>query len=174
MKQGGAPFVRTYDLGDLGRAGDRIAVALKESDRKRLAEWAEIESVVAFEATVELKRISANRFGYHARLSSDIVQSCVVTLEPVRSHIEREFSRELHLVDHGRHEGEAMTLAAADDEAPEDIESRDFDLAGPLLEEFSLAIEPYPRAPGVTFESPAEEVAAESPFAALRSLKTRG
>ena len=176
MKHGATAFVRTYDLGDLGRAGDQVAIALKESDRKRLAEWAELESVEAFEATVDLKRISANRFGYHARLSSDIVQSCVVTLEPVRSHIEREFSRDLHLVGVRHHEpyGEALTLAAADDEAPEEIDSPDFDLAGPLLEEFSLAIDPYPRAPGVKFESPAAEVAPESPFAALKSLKTRG
>jgi len=68
----------------------------------------------------------------------------------------------------------SLTLAAAEDEAPEEIESLDYDLAGPLLEELSLAIDPYPRAPGVTFESPADETrSAEGPFAALKSLKER-
>jgi len=176
MKRADVPFARIYDLGDLGRAGDTIAIALKDADRKRLAAWAEVESVTSFQATVDLTRISANRFGYRAHLTSDVVQSCVVTLEPVRSHIVRDFSRELHLADHRHHEPrtEALTLAAAEDEAPEEIESLDYDLAGPLLEELSLAIDPYPRAPGVTFESPADETrSAEGPFAALKSLKER-
>jgi len=176
MKHDEPPFVRIYDLGDLGRAGDVVAIALKDSDLKRLAQWAELDTVTSFEAVVDLKRISANRFGYNARLSSEIVQSCVVTLEPVRSRIDREFTRELHLVDHRHREakGEALTLAAADDEAPEEIESLDYDIVGPLLEEFSLAIDPYPRAPGVTFESPADKAPIEGPFAALKALKQRG
>jgi uncharacterized metal-binding protein YceD (DUF177 family) len=171
------PFERVYDLGGLGRAGDGLTIALNEESRARLAKWADIEAVDKYEAAVSLRRLSANRFEYQARLVADIVQSCVVTLEPVNSHIEREFSRELHFQEHSpRSEphAEALTIAAADDEAPEEIESLEFDVAKPLLEEFCLSIDPYPRAPGVAFAPPAtHEPASESPFAALKSLKVR-
>ena len=45
----------------------------------------------------------------------------------------------------------------------------------PLLEEFVLAIDPYPRAPGVEFAAPVDaEPRPESPFAVLKALKDRG
>jgi hypothetical protein len=173
----GPPFERIYDLGDLGRAGDAVTIALNEECRARVAKWANIEAVETFEATIDLRRLSTNRFECQARLKADIVQSCVVTLEPVHSHIVREFIRELHFQEHKpRNEprSEVLTIAATDDESPEGIDSLEFDLARPLLEEFCLSIDPYPRAPGVAFAPPAgEEPAPESPFAALKSLKVR-
>jgi hypothetical protein len=100
----------------------------------------------------------------------------VVTLEPVRAHLEGAFSRDLHLTRVSRHavpEIEALAPGAGEDDAPEEITSTNYDVAGPLLEEFSLMIDPYPRAPGAAFES--AEGAGEqpdNPFAVLKSLKT--
>jgi hypothetical protein len=71
--------------------------------------------------------------------------------------------------------GGAVTLDAADDDAPEEIERSRYDVAGPLLEEFVLAIDPYPRSPGVAFELPeTESIKPESPFAVLSRLKREG
>jgi uncharacterized metal-binding protein YceD (DUF177 family) len=68
-----------------------------------------------------------------------------------------------------------LSPSAGDDAVPEEIESPRFDLAAPVLEEFLLAINPYPRAPGVVFEAPAEaEEKPESPFAVLKGLKRGG
>src|SRR5437899_2411473 len=123
MKEREAPLVRNYHLGDLGRAGDRVAIVLAPPDLWSLAKWADLEAVSRFEATIDLTKISSNRFGYQASLICDAVQSCVVTLEPVHSHIEREFGRELHFVDRKARidlRSEVLTLAAADDEAPEE------------------------------------------------------
>ena len=59
------------------------------------------------------------------------------------------------------------------DEAPEDITSLHYDLAGPLLEEFVLEIEPYPRAEGVAYVPPDDPGdKPENPFAALKGLKS--
>jgi hypothetical protein len=177
MRHREPPFDRFYNLGDLGRAGDSVTIVLNEESRARLAKWAEVVAVGKLEATVDLKKLSTNRFEYRARLEADAVQSCVVTLEPVHSHIAREFSRELHFAEHApRREPrpEALTITAADDDAPEEIDSLEFDLAKPLLEEFSLALDPYPRAVGVAFTPPkSREQPSESPFAALKVLKVR-
>jgi uncharacterized metal-binding protein YceD (DUF177 family) len=70
-------------------------------------------------------------------------------------------------------EVEAVAPGAGEDDAPEEITSPNYDLAGPLLEEFSLAIDPYPRAPGAAFESAdGEGEQPDNPFAVLKSLKT--
>ena len=48
------------------------------------------------------------------------------------------------------------------------------DLAAPLLEELTLALDPYPRAPGVAFAALKDEAApTANPFAVLAKLKAR-
>ncbi len=111
----------------------------------------------AFGSTVRLRKHSATRFALDAVLEADIVQDCVVTLEPVRTHIERPFHRELHLAESIRlkpNESIPLTASAGDDDVPEEIDSLTYDLAAPLLEELVLAIDPYPRAPGVNLPCP--------------------
>ncbi len=170
-----APIERIYNLAELSEAGYETVIAPDAAHLAMLAKFAGVEAVTAFEAKIELRRLSQNRFTYEAELTAEIVQSCVVTLEPVRTHIERAFHRALHLVQaaHGRVPKEAIiSPASAADDEPEDIDSTRYDLAAPLLEEFVLAIDPYPRAPGVAFETQDEPGARpESPFAVLKKLK---
>ena len=167
------PIKRLFDLADLSDAGHDAMIVATPVELVRIAEWEGVEAVVHFEGKVTLVRKSQARFAYKASLKAEIVQNCVVTLEPVTSRIAREFTRSLHYVPgHVAEQGGALTLAAGDDDSQEDIGSLRFDLAGPLLEEFSLAVDPYPRAPGVTFEPPVEGAdVPESPFAVLKSLK---
>ncbi|HEV2560705.1 MAG TPA: hypothetical protein VGT78_01060 [Rhizomicrobium sp.] len=170
------PIERIYDLTKLSEAGDEIQIKASGDDLTRLAQWAELLRVERFESSVSLRKISPTRFAYDAVLTADIVQACVVTLEPVRSHIARSFARELHYTPKRHAEPEmVLTLAAGDEDAPDEIASTRYDLAGPLLEEFSLSIDPYPRAPGVAFALPVEEEPKpESPFAVLKRLKGEG
>jgi len=170
------PLQHFYDLADLSEAGAEVVVSAKPADLPALAKWAGVDAVERFEGRVELRKLPAHRFAYDAALTADIVQSCVVTLEPVRSHLERNVSRILHLSKTPRRSAEPEPVwSPADDEGPEEIQSPRYDLAAPLLEEFVLSIDPYPRAPGVAFEPPADRVEpAESPFAALKVLKKPG
>ena len=171
------PFERPYDLSDLGRAGADVSVSLSDKERERLAHWAGVDAVESFAATVSLRKNSPTRYTFSAKLDASIVQSCVVTLGPVRSRIERDVLRELLLASPVRRAlpKDALPPApAVDDELTEEIESLSYDLAAPLLEELSLAINPYPRAPGVAFEAPKDsEAKREGPFAALKALKGR-
>jgi len=101
----------------------------------------------------------------------------VVATTEIEARIEREVPRELLLASPVRRALPKDALPPApsvDDELTEEIGSLTYDLAAPLLEEFSLAIDPYPRAPGVAFEPPKDsEAKREGPFAALKALKGR-
>lgn len=176
------PIRHFYDLSDLSEAGDEVRVAATADELPALADWFDVEAVEHLEAVVTLTRKGRHRFLYEAVLTADLVQSCVVSLEPVRSHHELHFSRDLHVRPRpSRHraveeeKGGILTLAAGEDEVPEELDSSRYDLAAPLLEELSLDIDLYPRAEGVEFEAPKDGNPEEQgPFAALTRLKRGG
>ncbi|MDE1937575.1 MAG: hypothetical protein KGI68_01020 [Alphaproteobacteria bacterium] len=175
MNEQAPPMSHVFDLGDLSQAGSQVAVAAHDDELGPLARWANVDAVRAFTADVELRRVSQNRFAFEAELNADILQSCIVTLEPLETHITRHIARELHYVPRPHADDGELTLAAGDDEVPEEISSLDYDLAGPVLEEFVLAIDLYPRKEGVAFEPPKEQAETpQSPFAVLKSLKQGG
>ena len=169
-----APFSSIYDLSDLSDAGVEITLTPTVEQRAKLAQWADVDAVEAFTAHVTLHRRSANRFAYEARLAADIVQSCVVTLDPVPAHLDVNIERMLHLTKLPRSARIAEhELAPGADEGPEEIQDPHYDIAAPVLEEFVLAIDPYPRAAGVVFEAPPDPEPRDSPFAILKPLKDR-
>jgi uncharacterized metal-binding protein YceD (DUF177 family) len=170
------PLSNILDLAVLSQAGEERVIAPKAGQLAGLAEWAGVERIDNFEARIALKKLSPTRFDYRAEVSAEIVQSCVVTLEPVLSHLAFSFERELHLVrSASRLPDEAFGPEAGEDDVPEEITDTRFDIAGPVLEELALAIDPYPRAPGVAFRTESErQEERESPFAALKNLKKTG
>ena len=178
MTQDEPPFVHIYNLGGLGRFGDEAVVTARGEELERIAEWAEVRSVKSLTANVALQKLSTAGFTYDANMRAEIVQDCVVTLEPVRSVIERKIHRELHLNETRRVSSDIGVLvdpASDDDDVREEISNLHYDLAGPLLEELVLAIDPYHRAPGVAFSPPPDEDGRpESPFAVLKNLKKPG
>jgi uncharacterized metal-binding protein YceD (DUF177 family) len=166
------PIQHIYDLSDLSSAGADVTIAAKPADLPALAKWLGVDAVARFAAQVELRKLSQARFAFEADVVADVVQACVVTLAPVKTRIELEFSRTLHLMTGPAARRETIIVSPTDDESPEEIASTRYDLAEPLLEELLLAINPYPRAPGVAFEPPSEEkFPEEGPFAVLKRLK---
>jgi uncharacterized metal-binding protein YceD (DUF177 family) len=109
-------------------------------------------------------------------LTAKVTQSCIVTLEPVAAEIDEEFTLE--------YDADADPAALDEPEVPEDIEAflAEPDPPDPLVdgavdvgeavaEHLALALDPYPRAPGVAFEgSTAPDLLEESPFKALSGL----
>ena len=177
----GLPFSQLYNLARLGNAGDEVRFAADAAQRVAIAKWSGVVSVETLETRVEIKKLGPNRFGLAFHLNADVTQACVVTLEPVTSHMDKSFTRELVFVgasrtkNAGRESGDSAPNLVLDgdlEEGPEEIDSLHLDLAVPVLEEFALALDPYPRRPGVEFapKSPDSE-APESPFAVLKGLK---
>jgi uncharacterized metal-binding protein YceD (DUF177 family) len=172
------PFERIFDLNRLSEAGFETEIEPTPEQLYALAAWADVPDVKSFRGRVALQRLSPSRFTYTAELKAEITQACTVTLEPVFNGIALNFTRALHLVSQVKKtldfSGELLSMAG-DEAVPEEIDNPRFDLAAPLLEEFLLAIDPYPRAPGVAFEPPLEGAEKpENPFAVLKSLKSEG
>jgi uncharacterized metal-binding protein YceD (DUF177 family) len=171
----GLPIARSYNLNRLGQAGDTVEIAASEEERRTLAQFVGVPRIDSFSGRVELKRLAADRFRLDFLLMADICQSCVVTLADVPARIERSFSRELHF-NPAMHRADLKAHSEdipLEDDVPEEIGSLHYDLAAPLVEELVLAMDPYPRAPGVEFEPPSDEdEAPESPFAVLKGLKS--
>lgn len=173
-----SPLEQFYDLSRLSDAGDEVVISADAAALQKLAEWLDVENVQSFAGTVTLTRLAAHRYRYDAILGCQLTQASIVSLDPVVTKIEERFSRELHVLHRPRHPKvpEAdVAPAAPDDDVPEELDSPRYDLAAPLLEELSLALDPYPRAPGEDFKAP-EQPGGEvpNPFAVLKTLKDRG
>ena len=97
------PLTHSYNLARLGNAGDKVAIAVNEAERAAIARWASIVSLQSFEAQIEIAKLAPNRFGLSFLLTADVTQACVVTLEPVKSRLERRFERELQFHGPARH-----------------------------------------------------------------------
>ena len=111
-------------------------------------------------------------FTVSGNLEADLVQSCVVTLEPLPAHIKQ--SIKVHYAP-----AEAMGAGAAERATDEDdmevIENGIIDLGELVAQHFGLALDPYPRKAGLP---PVEAVFGEpvkttSPFAKLVDLKKK-
>lgn len=102
-----------------------------------------------------------------ATLDADVVQECVVSLEPVASRVRERFTLVY---------GEAPANPEEDDTVVEPLEGDTIDIGEAVAQQLSLALDPYPRAPGAALDPRwAGEGTVESPFSALaKALKTTG
>jgi hypothetical protein len=167
-------FNQTFDLAALGDEDRIVVLRPGASECAAVAEWLGVSAVEMLEAEVRLSRKDLNSYRYDARFAADVVQACVVTLQPVHSRLEGAFHRLYQVFPRGRRSqprgSSRGAISLSDDEEPETIETTLIDIAEPVLEELS----PYPRAPGVAFEAPAEQVSpGDRPFAVLEALKPK-
>lgn len=148
-----------------------------EAERRALAERFELEGIDRLKATVRMTR---TRGGEMVRVAGDleaeVIQTCVVTLEPVRNTVqdsfEALFAPESLVPDYS----EEMEVDASilDEEIIEPIVNGRIDIGELTAQHLSLALDPYPRCPGVDLPEGAEVEETEerpNPFAALERLK---
>src|SRR5579862_7299661 len=92
-----SPYTTLFDLEHLPEKGAELVLKPNPAERTRIAAWLGIESLERLEASVKLNREASGRYVYRAHFDADVVQSCIITLEPVHSHIARDFEREFAL-----------------------------------------------------------------------------
>ncbi len=157
-------FSRPLPLGLVGPEGRREVLEADEAELGALARRFGIPAVDRLRAELRLSQEADGAVRAEGRLTADVVQTCVVTLEPVWQRVDQEVA--LRLLPSGREPRDAPDQA-------DEIATRDgvADLGEAMAEQLALALDPYPRAPGAVLPAEANDPG-EHPMAAL--AKRRG
>lgn len=155
---------------DVPDAGRHLDLAPDAASRRAIATMAGLLDLPRLEASFDVTRRGSDGLHVLGRVTATVVQSCVVTLDPVENQIDEAVDLTF-LPDHG--------LAALADglqsleagEPPEVLGNGHVDLGALATEFLLLGIDPYPRKPGAVFDAPARENPGSHPFAALAGLK---
>jgi len=166
----GAEFSRLVDAREVQRTLRRIELRADERARKAIAARFAIQAVERFEVSISLRRTPIGLVHLQGSIEAEVVQECVVSLEPVRSEIRETF--EAYFSEETPDEaGSDMTL---DDESwPEPIEDGSIDVGEVATQQLGVALDPYPRRDGVAFGAGAAETEpapAQGPFAGLADM----
>lgn len=161
-------------LGDLGAGPLHRRFEPDAGLRSEIARRLGLKALPALEADLEV-RSWMDGCEVNGRFIAQVTQVCGVSLEPFDQEVSGEIA--LRLVPEGSpslpgdlDEGE-VEISLDSPDPPEVLDDDGVDLDALVEEHLALEIDPFPRRPGAVFDwSP--EAAEESPFAALKALKT--
>ncbi|WP_234683828.1 YceD family protein [Bradyrhizobium monzae] len=148
------------------------------AERQAMAELAGVREVLSAHADLEIVPKSGGRLQVTGHVRAWVGQTCVVTLDPIESEIdedidltfapEAEVRRLADLIEEGEDNETPPEVA----DPPEAIVNGIIDLGRIATDALFLAIDPYPRKPGVVFEAEVTALDPEDhPFAALKALQ---
>ena len=171
-------FQRFYKAFDLPTKTARpIAIEAAEDERAAIAEGLDLVQADRFEVEARLIPVGEGVWRVAGVVTADVVQSCVVTLAPVAATVEEPFDR---VFSRYAEEDTAIDIDIEydQDDPPEPL-GAGVDVGAIAVEALSLGLDPYPRAPGASFQTiraappGAEPLSPDvaKPFAGLASLK---
>lgn len=148
------------------------------AERQAMADLAGVHEILSAQASFDVVPKSGGRVQVTGHVRARVGQTCVVTLDPMESQIdeevdlifapEAEVRRLADLIEEGQDDKEPPEVA----DPPEAIVNGIIDLGRIATDALFLAIDPYPRKPGVVFEAEVTALDPEDhPFAALKALQ---
>jgi len=171
------PFSRVLRVDALPKEGQTVTIEANAAERRALADFLKLPSIDALIASFTLMRSPNGRVRVTGAVHGELTQVCVVSLDPCPATVDEEVDiRFAPGADGGgarRPAAEPETVSMTDEGEPDPIVDGKIDLGALAAEFFALGLDPYPRKPGVTFESPEEAEATVSPFSALASRAAR-
>jgi uncharacterized metal-binding protein YceD (DUF177 family) len=164
-----AEFSRPLTLAEVAGAPRSFAIRAEPSERAALARRFGLVAIDRLEAEGSVRRHGVDGWRLEAELRADVVQTCVVTLEPFPATLGERFAVDYTgPADAPRRE---IDLGAGDAEpAPPD---GTLDLGETVAQQLALALDPFPRRPGAELPPAASPGTAEGPFAALGRLRPK-
>jgi uncharacterized metal-binding protein YceD (DUF177 family) len=168
-------FKRTIAVAKIGDAGLQHTVIARAEEFGAIAQYLELAGVKALKAELALQRWRGKGVRLTGDFVADVVQTCVVTLEPIDAHVEGRFERRFLPAEKLRMELEDETDVFVDptaEDPPEPL-GHDIDLGEILIEELALNLDPYPRKAGVEFQGGADAEKRANPFGVLAKLKPK-
>ena len=166
-------FSRLIPIDAIGTDGDtRRAIAATSKECAALAVRLGLEGLQGFRAELTIDRMPAGEIWVHGRVCADVVQTCVVTLEPAPGRFDDSFEVRFTT----REEPEVQDLVIGPDEEfpPEPLAGDALDIGELSVQQLALALDPYPRRPDA--QIPREllrDPSRDGPFAALAQLRAK-
>ena len=178
--QHAAEFSRPVAVARVRDGQLRIRIAATDVERVELAKRLGVLTLERLEAEVALApTVAENGVRLAVDWAADVVQSCVVSLEPVATKLNDSFellyARAERLLDSADSVRGEVQIDAEGGDPPEPLIGDRIDIGEAVVEHIALALDPYPRKPGASVL--AEYVIGqeatnepEVPFAALAEL----
>lgn len=174
------PFSYPVKVGNISANAVEVRLEAGPDELKALARTWQVVEVLSLTSTVQIGRWKKDGVRVRGRVQARIVQSCVVTLEPVESVIDEPL--EAIFVPEGSklarviaNDNAEMVLDPDGPDLPETFSGDTIDVGAIVAEHAALAIDPYPRKPDAVFgeriESTAEDDTRPNPFAVLKNWK---
>jgi uncharacterized metal-binding protein YceD (DUF177 family) len=161
------------DVHELGATGTRDA---GPDELVAVARALDLIACTSLRVHYAIQPMSGGRYRLSGRLSAQVSQACVVTLDPVEGTIEESFEATFWPRD-DMPVPESGELAIDDAPEPEPISAGQIAVGRVVFESLAAALEPYPRKPDAVLDwqppQPADADATTSPFAALANLKAK-
>jgi uncharacterized metal-binding protein YceD (DUF177 family) len=163
-------FSRIVRIDQIPAQGTELTIEAGPEERKALADRFALVEISALQARVSLRAIAGGTsFRMSAVIHASLVQTCVVTLDPLPAKIEEPFS--MTFGGDGEEDGGELDLSLDDEDPPEPVVDGGIDIGEAVAEHLALALPPFPRKPGTEYvaieEDDPEPEKRPSPFAVL-------
>jgi uncharacterized metal-binding protein YceD (DUF177 family) len=165
-------FSRPIALDKIGARAKHFEFEATPAECKALARFFSIPKVTRVAARASLRRLGdGKQVRLEAQVSAELVQICVITLQPLTVRFDEPFER-VYSLDAAGEAGSIVIDFAADD-PPDPVIDGQIDVGEAAIEHLALVIDPFPRAADARFDAPPEtslpEAEMPSPFAVLAS-----
>lgn len=170
--QNDLPWSHVIEVAAIPDGGMDVELVPDTHTRERLAEVAELVSIPKLKVSLRVLPVGTSGAKVQGSLEGIVRQSCVVSLEEFDSPIEETISVDFAVAPEGGSDDDDEEEIL---DAPDPVIDGKIDLGALATELLILAIDPYPRKPGVEFKAiidePVEPERKPSPFEQLSGLK---
>lgn len=151
------PFTRPVNVLTLGEAILQFTLQADETQRLALADFLDVIAVERLQAQLSVGRWRKRGLLVEGHLTADLVQQCVVSLQPVPEHVEAPIRARF------LPEAEVLAIEAEQsleaylndpDDPPEPYDEKQLDIGALVVEFLALALDRYPRAPDAVIQQP--------------------
>jgi uncharacterized metal-binding protein YceD (DUF177 family) len=137
-------FSRSIEAASISARGTERRIEANAAEREALAELLDLQAISHLAATLSLRRLASGLVEVKGSLEAEVVQTCIVTLEPMPAKVAESFRVTFG---EGVEEPELTEIDLDYDEQdpPEPIVEGMIDLGAVVAEHLSLGLDPYPR-----------------------------
>jgi len=163
-------FTRPFVVTGLAEGESRLTIEANSQECERLAQRFMIVSITSLAASLKLRLNPIGEVDVSGRLTAEVVQTCVVSLELVTALLAESFS--LRYAPGAREPIEDRSFGVDDEQPSEALFDDTVDLGEMVSQQLALALDPFPRVPGaqIAVATDADSPAA-GPFLGLGALK---